>query len=129
MRSSTALNEPVVLKQQIPASGATTTASPPTTTWRIIRGTRSRTRTAAKCTCTWRIAFHADSPSHVRYADICLHELISEVAAERASCTHGLNFLIVLHKHNGEDMTLVTVEGDSANRLAACDALEALIAN
>merc|ERR1719486_331480 len=32
------------------------------------------------------------------------------------------------HKHNGEDMMLVAVEGDTKNRLAACDALEAVIA-
>ena len=31
------------------------------------------------------------------------------------------------HKHNGEDMMLVAVEGDTKNRLAACDALEAVI--
>ena len=38
-----------------------------------------------------------------------------------------VNFTIMRHKHNGEDMMLVAVEGEPENRLNACDTLEDVI--
>ena len=103
-----------------------------------------------------RIRFHTDAPSHVRlegrYADIChLRNQITECVAERASKetiyslphhvvlrlkrsiladirrSHDVNFTIMRHKHNGEDMMLIAIEGEPENRLAACDTLEEVI--
>lgn len=105
-----------------------------------------------------RIRFHCDgNNSHIRlegrYADIChLRSQITECVAHRASKetiyslphhivlrlkrsiladirrAHDVNFTIMRHKHNGEDMMLVAVEGEVANRLAACDILDDVIA-
>lgn len=103
-----------------------------------------------------RIRFHTDAPSHIRlegrYADLChLRSQITESVAERASKetiyslphhvvlrlkrsiladirrSHDVNFTIMRHKHNGEDMMLIAVEGEPENRLAACDTLEEVI--
>lgn len=103
-----------------------------------------------------RIRFHMDAPSHMRlegrYADLChLREQITECVADKASKetiyslphhivlrlkrsiladirrTHDVNFTIMRHKHNGEDMMLVAVEGEPENRLNACDTLEQVI--
>ena len=88
-----------------------------------------------------------------RYADIChLRNQITECVAERASKetiyslphhvvlrlkrsiladirrSHDVNFTIMRHKHNGEDMMLIAVEGEAKNRLIACDVLEEVIA-
>eukprot|EP01083_Nonionella_stella_P080194 220238_1 len=41
--------------------------------------------------------------------------------------THGVTFTIMRHKHSGEDMMLVAVEGVAANRLSACGILEDVI--
>ena len=38
-----------------------------------------------------------------------------------------VTFNIMRHKHNGEDMMLVAVEGDPTNRMSACDALETVL--
>ena len=103
-----------------------------------------------------RIRFHTDAPSHIRlegrYADIChLRNQITECVADKASKetiyslphhvvlrlkrsiladirrAHDVNFTIMRHKHNGEDMMLVAVEGEPENRLNACDTLEDVI--
>eukprot|EP01083_Nonionella_stella_P290059 986994_1 len=103
-----------------------------------------------------RIRFHTDAPSHIKlegkYAEIVsLRNQITECVSDRASKetiyslphhivlrlkrsiladirrTHDVNFTIMRHKHNGEDMMLVAVEGEPENRLAACDILEDVI--
>lgn len=103
-----------------------------------------------------RIKFHAGSNAHVRvegrYADVChLRSQISQSVAEIAARetiyslphhivlrlkrsiladirrTHDVTFTIMRHKHNGEDMMLVTVEGDVDKRMIACEALEDVI--
>eukprot|EP01084_Bolivina_argentea_P312967 541877_1 len=103
-----------------------------------------------------RIRFHTDAPSHIRlegrYEDIChLRSQITQCVADKASKetiyslphhvvlrlkrsiladirrAHEVNFTIMRHKHNGEDMMLVAVEGEAENRANACDTLEEVI--
>eukprot|EP01083_Nonionella_stella_P021414 59394_1 len=103
-----------------------------------------------------RIRFHTDAPSHIRldgrYVDIAsLRKQITETVSQRAAKetiyslphhivlrlkrsiladirrTHDVIFTIMRHKHNGEDMMLVAVEGEAENRLSACEVLEDVI--
>lgn len=103
-----------------------------------------------------RIKFNNDLPSHVRidgkYADVChLRSQISSAVCNIAGQetiyslphsvvlrlkrsiladirrTHDVNFTIMRHKNNGEDMMLVAVEGETKNRIQACEILEEVI--
>jgi ATP-dependent 26S proteasome regulatory subunit len=103
-----------------------------------------------------RIKLHNDLPSHIRidgkYADVCsLRAQITDAVCLIASQetiyslphavvlrlkrsiladirrSHDVNFTIMRHKHNGEDMMLVAVEGETQNRIQACQVLEDVI--
>ncbi|ETO29711.1 hypothetical protein RFI_07405, partial [Reticulomyxa filosa] len=103
-----------------------------------------------------RIQFHHENPSHIRfegkYGEIFqLRSQVSQAVAQAAANEtiyflphrvmlrlkrsvlsdirreHDVKFNVMRHKHNGEDMMLLAVEGPVANRMRACDVLEEIL--
>jgi ATP-dependent 26S proteasome regulatory subunit len=117
---------------------------------------RYQKRVAAQFADDKRIKFHWNNPSHVRfegrYEEIChLRQHVSTAAAELAERetiyslphsivlklkrsvladirrAHDVNFTVMRHKANGDDMMLLAVEGTPADRCAASDVLEQVV--
>ena len=117
---------------------------------------RYQKRIAAQFSDDSRVKFHSGHASHVKiegkYADVChLRSQVSAAAsglAERETVyslphhvilrlkrsvladlrrVHDVNFSVMRHKHNGDDMMLLAIEGEAPNRCAAADDLERVV--